>query len=208
MSNIIYTIGHSTQPIESFVALLQKHAVTLICDVRSQPYSRVNPQFNRENLQQGLKARDIVYLFLGKELGARSDDETVYVNGKVCYDLLAKTAVFGNGLKKVQVEAKNNRIALMCAERDPLACHRTILIGRHLYHAGWPVAHILEDGSLEAHEQAVARLLRLLRFPESDMFRSQSEVIEEAYKIQGERIAYDPIKAVSPGMRKAKDAPV
>ena len=196
MSGAIYTVGHSTHSIDAFLALLTMHGVTLVCDVRSQPYSRVNPQFNKDRFQQSLNDHSIGYQFLGRELGARSDDASVYVNGTVCYDLLAKTARFQSGLDQVAAAAKKSRLALMCAERDPLLCHRMILIGRHLAQAGYPVVHILGDGRLETHEEAVVHLLRLLRFPESDLFRSRHDIIEKAYTIQGARIAYAPRKAV------------
>jgi uncharacterized protein (DUF488 family) len=83
------------------------------------------------------------------------------------------------------------RLALMCAEKDPLECHRTILVTRYLDALQIAVEHILEDGNLESHGKALSRLLRQLHLPEQDLFRSCEEVIEEAYRIQGERIAYD-----------------
>jgi uncharacterized protein (DUF488 family) len=83
------------------------------------------------------------------------------------------------------------RLALMCAEKDPLECHRTILVTRYLDALQIAVEHILEDGNLESHGKALSRLLRQLHLPEQDLFRSREEVIEEAYRIQGERIAYD-----------------
>ncbi|MDE3118388.1 MAG: DUF488 domain-containing protein, partial [Nitrospirota bacterium] len=125
MDKAIYTIGHSTHSLVRFVALLKKHAIETVCDVRSHPYSRINPQFNRETLQHALKVHGIIYVFLGKELGARSGDPAAYVNGKVSYDHLAKTGLFKNGLERIRAETEHHRIALMCAEKEPLTCHRT-----------------------------------------------------------------------------------
>lgn len=191
MSDTFYTVGHSTHDIDKFIRLIAQHGITALCDVRSSPYSRMNPQFNRESIKQTLREHGIAYVFLGKELGARSNDPSCYVSGKVQYDRLAKTALFTSGLERVRDSMKTQTVALMCAEKDPLACHRTILVTRSLCAQGFPAQHILEDGSVESHEQALSRLLRQLKLPEADMFRSREEWIEEAYAIQGKRIAYE-----------------
>jgi uncharacterized protein (DUF488 family) len=185
----IFTIGHSVHTPEDFRALLKRHGIGALCDVRSHPYSR-NPQFNRENLARDLKAAGIDYLFLGTELGARSADPSCYDRGKVRYDKLAQTALFRAGISRLTEEAAQRRLALMCAEKDPLECHRTILIAPHILAAGFDVQHILADGTLESHADALARLRRQLDLPEYDLFRSAEDVIEDACRIQAGRIAY------------------
>lgn len=190
MSNVVFTIGHSTHPLDRFIALLKQHCITALCDIRSRPYSRMNPQFNRENLKKSLRENDIVYIFLGKELGAQSKDASCYKRGKVQYDRIAQTDLFQTGLDRVRDGMKGYRIALMCAEKDPLECHRTILVARYLEAANTTVEHILEDGSLETQTKVLSRLLAQLRLPEQDLFRSREDMIKEAYKIQGARIAY------------------
>lgn len=187
----IFTVGHSTQPIEKFLALLTEHGISAIADVRSAPYSRFNPQFNREELRNSLKLTGIRYVFLGKELGARSDDECCYVNDKVQYKLLAKTPCFQSGISRVIEGAVSHKIALMCAEKDPLDCHRTILVARELADRGVGVTHILQDGSLEAHSDALSRLVSKFGLGEADMFRSEDHIVDDAYEEQGQRIAYD-----------------
>ncbi len=102
MSEIVFTIGHSTHPVERFFELLKKHSITVLADVRSQPYSRANPQFNQEALQLSLQESGIKYVFLGMELGARSEDESCFDNGKVQYDRLSKTALFSLFGKTIQ----------------------------------------------------------------------------------------------------------
>ena len=97
MLDTVFTIGHSTHPLERFIALLFQHGITAICDVRSKPYSRVNPQFNREALEKALLAKGIEYRFLGKELGARSDDPNCYHGGKVHYGRLAHNSRLAKG---------------------------------------------------------------------------------------------------------------
>ncbi len=187
---VVYTIGHSTHSTETLIELLGKHEVTAIADVRSSPYSRFNPQFNREILKSELKRSGIAYVFLGNELGARSEDSRCYIGGKVQYNLLAQTELFQEGLRRVALGATKQRIALLCAEKDPLTCHRTILVCRHLADRGIGIRHILEDGRLESHNDALHRLLRELGIAEPQLFRSFDELISEAYSRRGEQIAY------------------
>ncbi|SPF49997.1 conserved hypothetical protein [Candidatus Sulfopaludibacter sp. SbA4] len=191
MQDGVFTIGHSTHSLEQFIALLQQHGITAVADVRSNPFSRYNPQFNREQLEKILPDCGIAYRFLGEELGARSDDPACYEGGKVQYDRLAKTPVFKSGIERVRSGMKNYRIVLMCAEKEPLECHRAILVARHLVALGISVQHIHADGSLESHDAAIERLAVLLNLPESDLFRSHEDVLEDAYRLQGNRIAYE-----------------
>ena len=186
----LFTIGHSTHPIEQFLELLSIHAITAICDVRSSPYSKFNPQFNRETLQADLKRNGVTYVFLGKELGPRSDDPACYVNGKVQYSALAKTDLFQQGIQRLRKGMASYRIALMCAEKDPIMCHRTILVCRQLRDSGIKILHILDDGSIEEHIDSVRRLLRTLKLQETNLFKSPEEIIEDAYDIQSDKIAY------------------
>lgn len=190
MTAPVFTIGHSTHDIEKFIALLRRHEIALVADVRSVPYSRMQPQFNREPLIKAVEKWGIEYVFLGAELGARSNDKACYEKGQVQYHRLAQTPAFHRGIERLQAESRRLRVALMCAEREPLDCHRTVLVSRELQAAGLPVMHIHADGHLEAHEEAMQRLMRLLNMPEGDLFRTQDDLLEEAYKKQGARIAY------------------
>ncbi len=194
MSNRIFSIGHSTLSLELFVALLRQQNIDTVCDVRSQPYSRVSPHFSQEVIQQELKRHGMMYVFLGYELGARSNDPSLYEKGKVSYARLANSDLFMRGLQKIQDLALSHFVTMMCAEREPLACHRTILISRYLRANGYQVAHILGMGVLETHDDTMNRLLHTLGLQEADMFKSHDEILAEAYTIQGERIAYDPKK--------------
>jgi len=194
MPELVYTIGHSTHSINRLIELLRLHSVNAVCDVRSKPYSRINPQFNREDLKLALRASQIAYVFLGKELGARSDDPSCYENGKVQYDRIARTSAFQAGIMRIQEGANNYRIALMCAEKEPLDCHRTILVARHLVTAGLEIGHIHANGNLENHIDALVRLASLhnLREAEHHMFRSREALFADAYRLQEDRIAYNP----------------
>lgn len=190
MSRYLYTIGHSNHSIESFISLLQRHGVTALGDVRSHPYSRFVQQFSQEPLKSALAAAGIAYVFLGKELGARSMNAACYKQGRVQYDLLAKEPLFLEGIERLNQGMVRYQIALMCAEKDPIECHRALLVARKLFEAGIPVNHILADGSLESHENMESRLLAVCKLPEGDMFKSREEFISDAYAIQGERVAY------------------
>ena len=186
----VFTIGHSNHEFAKLLRLLRQHGVTAVADVRSAPYSRRYPQFSREPLEKALAEAGITYVFLGKELGARSDDPRCYENGSVKYDRLARTELFRSGLDRVERGIATHTISLLCAEKEPLDCHRTILVSRHLEARGVTVVHILEDGRLEPHAQTVARLLASLQEPEADLFRSREEILSEAYEKWGDRIAY------------------
>lgn len=186
----ILTIGHSTRPLEAFLDLLIRHNVTAVADVRSVPFSRWTPQFNQDALKRALTARGISYVLLGKELGARSDDPTCYVGGKVQYRRLAETEGFGSALRRLLDGSVKERIAIMCAEGEPLDCHRTILVARELVAAGADVAHILPDGSLESHEATLRRLMGRLKMLQPAFFESAEGLVERVYAEQESRIAY------------------
>jgi len=190
MNNCVYTIGHSNHPIEAFIQLLHRHGVTAVCDVRSHPYSRYVPQYSRESLKATLARAGIVYVFLGKELGARSENPACYKQGKVQYDCLTRQPQFAEGVRRVIEGMQRYNIALMCAEKDPLECHRTLLVARKIHEAGIDIAHIHPDGAIENHITLESRLLDICKLPEGDMFRQRNEFILEAYAIQGERVAY------------------
>lgn len=190
IGNLLYTIGHSTHSAEAFLALLRQHCVEVVADVRSSPFSRFNPQFNREPLEQCLKANGIRYVFLGKELGARSEDRSCYLDGRVQYGRLAQTPIFQSGLDRVLQGAARYRVALMCAEKEPLECHRTLLVAKALVARGQPVLHIHADGHLETHEAAMERLLDVTGLPKEDLFRSKEELLAEALSRQEQQVAY------------------
>lgn len=190
MKSALYTIGHSNHEIATFIALLRQHGITALGDIRSHPYSRYVPQYSREPLKAALAAAGIAYVFLGKELGARSENPACYKQGRVQYEQLAKEPIFLEGIDRVIQGMSRYRIALMCAEKDPIECHRALLVARKLFETGIQVNHILADGSLETHEDMESRLLTVCRLPEGDMFKSREEFVADAYLMQGERVAY------------------
>jgi uncharacterized protein (DUF488 family) len=185
----IFTIGHSTQSWEQFLELLLRYRIEAIGDVRSSPYSARFPQYNREVLTRALRAANIRYAFLGDELGARRAERECYVDGVARYDRIARTLAFRAGLERVQTGVARFRLALMCAEKDPLECHRTILVCRQ-FRNDMDIRHILSDGSLETHADAENRLLAEEKVPGDDMFTPHEELIAKAYDRRGGKIAY------------------
>ncbi|HEY9637524.1 MAG TPA: DUF488 domain-containing protein [Coleofasciculaceae cyanobacterium] len=206
----LFTIGHSNHSIEAFIALLQQHGVTALADVRSHPYSRYLPHFNQTPVKTSLFDAGIRYVFLGRELGARPSDPTCYVDRKALYERIASTELFSQGIQRILKGAETYKIALMCAEKDPITCHRAILVCQHLREFDLDINHILRNGNLEAHQHLEERLLELhgLKQPEliepvqlsifkdfsfpvqSTIQYSKKDSLKEAYKRQGDQIAY------------------
>jgi uncharacterized protein (DUF488 family) len=167
---MIFTVGHSNHSLEHFLQLLAGAEISAIADVRSKPHSRWSPHFNKEALASALGKNDVAYVFLGRELGGRPDDPTLLKNGRPDYGAMSRVDSFRVGIDRIIEGAKTHRIALMCAERDPLDCHRFLLVGRHLASRAVPVAHILASGEVENHAEAEARLRA--RNPIGDLFNA------------------------------------
>ncbi len=192
--NTLYTIGHSNHDAQHFLSLLAAHTVSAVADVRSSPYSKYVPQYSKDNLERLLRGANINYLFLGRELGARREEESCYAGNQANYSLIAKLPAFLAGLDRVMAEAKTQNVALMCSEADPLNCHRTILVCRELLKktSALGIAHIHADASREAHGDAMERLTRQLKV-QPDLFddaNSQNDLVERALNLQASRIAY------------------
>lgn len=191
---ILFSIGHSTHEIEAFISLLRRHEIQAVADVRSSPYSKHSPQFNREVLDVALRNVGICYVFLGRELGARRVEDACQVGGQAKYDQIARLPIFRRGLERILQETAHHRVTLMCAESDPIMCHRTILVCRELRRIcpSLEIAHVLQDGTIERQQTCERRLVDLHRLQPQlfgDM-TSESDVIEKAYDLQAERIAY------------------
>ena len=195
----IFTIGHSTHAIESFIGLLERHGVGKVADVRSTPYSRFNPQFNRESLARGLVSYGIEYVYLGRELGGRPDDPACYENGRIRYDRVAATPVFQRGLERLVHDAADHGVAILCAEKEPLECHRTLLVAQALEAHGTAVRHIRADGTLETHAAAMDRLLVMHGdLPQGELFGQHGDRIQRAIARQTARMTARKRRAPAP----------
>ncbi len=185
----IYTIGHSGHSIETFIALLEKHVIKTVFDVRSRPYSRIHPQFRYKPLARSLENAGIQYVFAGKQLGARPDDPDCYEHGRVSFARLARRQEFAEGLDQVLRAAAKNRVCLMCAEKEPLCCHRTLLVCRNLKNKELFIYHILANGSLEEHSDTEKRMMRIHGTNQKDLFGDPgADPVEAAYELRIESL--------------------
>lgn len=186
----VLTIGHSAHSIERFLELLHGAGVTAVADVRSAPYSRHVPQFNHDALKAALRRAGLAYVHLGRELGGRPQDRSRYRDGVVDYEAIARTEPFQAGLQRVLDGAATHRVAVMCAEADPLGCHRCLLVARALAAQGVPVRHVLADGATATHAEIEDELLRRTRRAEADLFLPRAARIAVAYKEHARRVGF------------------
>jgi len=153
----IFTVGHSNHSLEVFIGLLKSHKIEVLVDVRSKPFSRFSPQFNKEGFERAVRASGIKYLFLGKELGGRPESSEFYDNqGFVLYSRIAESPLFLEGIDRLIRGIKTYRVAVMCGEENPVNCHRRLLVGRVLLKRGVNVRHIRGDGTVQ-NEDELAR---------------------------------------------------
>jgi uncharacterized protein (DUF488 family) len=186
----LYTIGHSNHTVDKFIDLLRLHNITAVADVRSSPYSRFAPQFNKELLGRALAGKQIAYVFLGNYLGARPNDPLCFRNGTIDFSRLSQTDYFQEGLDRLRKGASRFTLAVMCSEKDPIECHRMILVCRHMHSTDTVIRHILENGALEDNQDSERRLMEHLHMAHADLFKSHEELVEDAYDKQGARIAF------------------
>jgi uncharacterized protein (DUF488 family) len=190
MAPVILSIGHSRHSLAKFLSLLDLAKVELIADVRSAPASRFSPHFNRNALEKALSEHGCGYRFLGKELGGRPQVPGLFTDGIADYEKMAKAEHFRAGLDRLLGLVAERRVAIMCAEADPLHCHRCLLIGRALSAQGANVGHILASGEIETQQGSETRLLQLVGVPEADLFGSRQEQIDMAYRAWAKKTAY------------------
>lgn len=190
----ILTIGHSTLTYEQFAARLHAAGVTAVADVRTSPFSRSFPHFNRDTLKDALSRDGISYVFLGKELGGRPKGQIYYTDGIADYEKMAAADSFKAGLDRVEQGARKYRIAMMCSERSPLDCHRCLLVGRALSGRGLRVGHILSDDKIVSQEQIEQQLLTMAGKQEGDMFASVADRLNDAYRVRARKVAFEETK--------------
>ncbi len=156
----LYTLGHSRHTIEVFIALLKQHRIKRVVDVRGQPYSRYNPQFNRERLAGSLNAKEIDYTWSGEHLSGRPRERRFYAaSGEVLWDKLAAKPELQDALDALAADARLHRLVLVCAEENPMRCHRRFLLTPPLSRRGVKVLHLRGDGRVE---------------PESELFEGEA----------------------------------
>jgi uncharacterized protein (DUF488 family) len=191
----LFTVGHSILEFTSFAQLLKGCGVELVADVRSLPQSARLPHFSQPALEKLLGEEHISYLFLGEELGGRPDDADAYHrNGVVNYEARRKSYAFQSGLERLLKALEGQSVALMCAEEDPLECHRFLMICPELVKLGVHAQHIRKGGQIETQESAENRLLAVNGFAsvaaETLFPQARSESLEDAYRLQAVKFAF------------------
>jgi len=189
-SHDLLSIGHSNIPAERFLAMLQGAGVNAIADVRSAPHSRFCPWFSRVPLAATLSAAGIGYIAMGEALGGRPRNAALYRDGVADYEAMAQQPEFQAGLDRLCTGAARLRICLMCAEREPLDCHRCLLVTRALTVRGLAVGHILHDGTIEPHRDTEQRLLALTETNDDLFAPGQDERLAAAYRRRARAVAY------------------
>ena len=190
--NNIYTIGYANKTIEDFIEQLRRYQINALVDVRSVPFSAYFHDYNQDRLRHYLQQADIHYLDFGAQLGPRSKDPAHYdADNQVQFSRLSQSEAFHAGVLRIKAGLKKGyRIAMMCAEKDPAVCHRSLLISHSLLdeHA-LQVEHITHDGDIETEAQLRQRLM-VLNDVNKDFFRSEAECLLDAYKLQVKKYAY------------------
>jgi uncharacterized protein (DUF488 family) len=182
----VYTIGHSNHSVEHFLGLLKTNGIEVIVDARSQPYSKYASQFDHDRLKGSLQEAGIRYLYLGRELGGRPERAEFYDGeGHVLYDRVAATSLFQEGLLRLERGIREYKVAIVCAEENPGACHRRLLVGRVLLNHGIQVEHIRGDGRIQTEEEVAAEVnpdrdqLSLFQKVEPEPSKSISSVLRK-----------------------------
>src|ERR1700734_3037455 len=188
----LFSIGHSNIAAARFIALLREAGVGAVADVRSTPFSRRFPWFSGKNLATTLAQHGMPYLAYGDALGGRPRDAALYRDGVADYEAMARQPDFQIGLDRLLADAARARVCLMCAEREPLDCHRCLLVARALAERGLSIGHILHDGTIEPHAATEQRLVAWSGVvTESDLFvTGQSERLAAAYRRRARAVAY------------------
>ena len=196
---LLYTIGHSQHTFEYFCKLLNSYNINYILDVRSTPYSNYAKIYNSENLRVLLLYKNISYSYMGKYFGARPRNIELYSKeGYLDFEKVAQSDVFIKGMKNVILGlSRGNNIALMCTEKDPIDCHRAILVARAFTINGINVTHILPDGSLQTQKELDKRLLDMyfpdrthLSFFNFCNIANEEEILKLAYRKRNKKIGY------------------
>jgi uncharacterized protein (DUF488 family) len=195
-----FSIGHSNHPLDRFVQLLLSAGVTAVADVRSQPFSRWLPHYNRPELERALRQHDLGYAFLGDSLGGRPQLPSLYdSDGRVDYERVRATAAFQRGLDRLIEALDDHRVAMLCAEEDPLDCHRGLMIAPALVERHIAPIHLRGNGEQESTEELEKRMLAetgvgtgLLDglFAETISAEERRKLLAEAYRITARRRAF------------------
>lgn len=197
---IVYTIGHSNYPEEKLIDMLKYYKIDTVVDIRGIPYSKYNVQYNKETIEQSLRSKGFIYIYMAKELAAKRMSKISYnAEGYADFEKVIKEEDFIKGIERLRNGCrKGYNIALLGAMQDPIRCHRSILCGRALRKAGFDVKHILDDYSTYSQEEIEEDLLDKY-FPDRAQITIDSlmgkgmdeeEMIKEGYRKANKEIGY------------------
>jgi len=190
----LYTVGHSNVAAERFIAMLRAQRVSAIADVRSAPVSRFCPWFSAKNLAPLLAREEIGYLPYGEALGGRPRDPELYCDGVADYEAMARRPQFEDALTRLIADAARcrgaGRLCLLCAEREPLDCHRCLLLAPALAARGLSIGHIMHDGAIEPQAATERRLLELAGDDGNLFVTGQHDRLAAAYRRRSRAVAY------------------
>lgn len=146
---ICYTIGHSTRKLEEFIDIIKSYGIDCVMDVRSCPHgsNNYNRQYDRDSLEIKIKQSGINYIYMGEQLGKkRIENEALDADGKADFDKIMECSTFKKGINRIVEGIKRgHKIVLMCSERNPFNCHRSILLGYALMKNGVTMEHIIDE---------------------------------------------------------------
>ncbi len=186
---MVLTLGHSDHAIDDFFALVAAHGGEAVVDVRSTPYSRRVPWFDREPLRAAAEARGLGYSHRGGPLGGRPSGAGLMRDGVADYVAMAGTAAFVAAVAEVAAAALGTRQVLVCSERHPATCHRCLLVGRALVRQGIDVLHVDGVGGTVTQEGVEEALLaRHALFP--SLLEDRAAQVDRAYALQSRRHAF------------------
>lgn len=189
----LYTIGYSGFSIEDFISVLKNKSIGAVVDVRSSPYSSRFELYNITNIKEYLNSKNIFYLFLGDELGARPKDRSLYTNNVADFTKMSKSNTFIDGCKRIREGLDKFPICMMCAEKDPATCHRTILVA-NAFRNSYPeinIFHIHPSSKIEPQEKIDRRIMAMYDLEQEHFFKSFEERLKEAYSLREQAIAYN-----------------
>ncbi|CCL59198.1 Uncharacterized conserved protein [Clostridioides difficile] len=196
----IFAIGHSNYPYDKLINMIKKYDINCVVDIRETPYSKYNIQYNKEAFNESLRNSGFLYIYMGKEFGAKRTNKDVYTQeGYADFEKVAKEDIFLNGIERLKKGCQMGyRIVLLGAMQEPIRCHRSILVGKVLNKEGFDVKYIMHEGNL-AYQEDIEELLLDKYFSDRKQLSidnllgsalTREEMIQEGYKLANKEIGY------------------
>lgn len=188
---ILYTIGYSGfYDTADFIAALKKYNIDVLIDVRSMPFSRGFEQYNRNNVEPLLKEKGIYYRNYANEFGARQKERAFYRDGRLDFAVFAASEQFQEGVRKIEKSVRQNyTVCFMCAEKEPIDCHRAILVSKAFYDIGYQIIHIMPGDKTKTQDDLNLELINSLNFFDQ-MSCDEKDYLALAYKKQNDKIGF------------------